>query len=157
MTLQTLNRHEQDIPAVSHRNSLEVYRDQIHSVLNKLVAPSQSVKDELSNTLSDQQKAWVLGEHSIRKLEKRFVLRGNLAVKNEPLMSNLTDCQIIAVGTYLLAAMNEEFKEKRDLNSLNTAVRLTDYLLSFPVEQIKSHTPMKVVLNNLLNNLETLN
>ena len=72
-------------------------------------------------------------------------------------MSNLTNCQILAIGTYLLEAMNEEFKEARDLNSLNTAVRLTDYLLSLPVEHIQRSAPLKSALDNLLNNLEILN
>lgn len=157
MILQTLNRHEQDIPSVSHEDSLVVYRDRIHSVKSKIVAPYESIEDALSNTLSREQKKWVLGEYSVRKLEKRFVLRGNLAVKDEPLMHNLTDCQILAVGTFLLEAMNKEFKEVKDLNSLNSAVRLTDYLLSFPLEHIKHSAPLKTALENLLNNLETLN
>jgi len=157
MTLQTLNRHEQDIPSVSHEDSLVAYRDRVNSVKRKIVASFESIGDALGNTLGKEQKKWVLGEHSVRKLEKRFVLRGNLAVKDEPLMNNLTNCQILAVGTYLLEAMNEEFKEVRDLNSLNTAVRLTDYLLSFPVEDIKRSAPLKTALDNLLNNLEILN
>ena len=157
MTLQTLNRHEQDIPSVSHEDSLVAYRDRINSVKSKIVASFESIEDALANTLRTEQKEWVLGEHSVRKLEKRFVLRGNLAVKDEPLMSNLTNCQILAIGTYLLEAMNDEFKETRDLNSLNTAVRITDYLLSFPVEHIQRSAPLKNALDNLLNNLEILN
>lgn len=157
MSLQTLNRHEQDIPSVSHGDSLVAYRERVNSVKGKIGASFESIEEALANTLRTEQKEWLLGEHSVRKLEKRFVLRGNLAVKGEPLMSTLTNCQILAIGTYLLEAMNEEFKEARDLNSLNTAVRLTDYLLSFPIENIKRSAPLKTALENLLNNLETLN
>ena len=64
MTLQTLNRHEQDIPSVSHEDSLVAYRDRVNSVKGKIVASFESIEDALANTLRTEQKEWVLGEHA---------------------------------------------------------------------------------------------
>lgn len=156
MTLQTLNRHEQDIPKVTNEDSLFAYRTHIETILTNISADFQPIGKVIEATLSPQQVTWLMGKHSIRKLEKRFILRGDLAVKNEPLMSDLTELQTVVVGTYLLEALNNEYSENNDLNSLNTAVRLTDYILSFSHDNIIEVTPLRKTLSNLLVNLEAL-
>lgn len=156
MTLQTLNRHEQDIPSVSNEDSLVAYRAKIESVMHQISGTAHSITDALEQHLNAQQTQWVLSAHAIRKLEKRFVLRSDLAVKGEPLMGNLTADQVLTVGTYLLQALKSEFRKNRDFNSLNTAVRLSDYLLSFPFKHIKDKTPLKTEVGDLLSILETL-
>ncbi|NDV89872.1 hypothetical protein GTH32_01510 [Alteromonas sp. 345S023] len=156
MKLQTSNRHEQDIPSVSNEHSLVVYRAKIERVMHKIGDANNSTREALEQHLNARQIQWVLGARAIRRLEKRFVLRSDLAVKEEPLMGNLAADQSITVGTFLLDALNREYTKNRDLNSLNTAVRLTDYLLSFPIEHITNITPLKTVLGDLLNILEAL-
>ena len=117
---------------------------------------SLSFKEALELQLDSQQIQWLESKHAIRKLEKRFVLRGDLAVRGEPLMDNLTAKQVLIVGAFLLNALSDEYREKQDLNSLNSAVRLTDYLLSFPLEHFKNMSPLKSVLCELLISLEAL-
>lgn len=156
MTLQTSNRHEQDIPSVSIEDSLVAYQAKIKSVMQKIEGDDYSIRAALELYLSAQQMQWVLSEQAIRRLKKRFVLRSDLAVKGEPLMINLTADQAIVVGTFLLEVLNSECEKNQDLNSFNSAVRLTDYLLSFSIVHIRNKAPLKRVLGDLLNILEAL-
>jgi len=156
MTLQTSNRHEQDIPSVSNEHSLVAYQAKIKGVMQKIEGDNCSIRNALEQHLSAQQIHWLLGEQATRRLEKRFVLRGDLAVKGEPLMGNLAADQTIVVGTFLLEVLNSEYEKNQDLNSLNSAVRLADYLLSYPIAHITNKAPLRKVLDDLLNILEAL-
>ncbi|WP_148275669.1 hypothetical protein [Rheinheimera nanhaiensis] len=68
----------------------------------------------------------------LRKIEKRFAITGDIAAKTLPELHNLALEQQLNVMTIAAIALQQEYEQQRDLNSLNSTIKMTDkicYLL----------------------------
>jgi hypothetical protein len=128
MVTGSKNKHESDIPVFA-----------VHSVITQYYSDRMTLIQQLS-VRADSKPTIVLPEltQSIwRRMEKRFILHGKVRLEKESTLHGLSDLQWLEITIMLAHYLLDEFEEKSDWNSLNSAVRLSEYLL----KQLNDTTP----------------
>lgn len=65
-----------------------------------------------------------------RRFEKRFLMQGDFLLNTLPITHELTPLQHLILGVALLETVVAHAQAENDVNSLNTVIRLVDFLLS---------------------------
>ena len=126
-SLSSLGKHEHQIPQVEVSSTLHNYFQQRQRCIDIV---KLSVSNE--NTLQlPEPVVMLLAQLSskpdiLRKIEKRFVIANDIAAKTLPQLHQLNNQQQLWVKVQVAQALLEEFNQRADVNSLNSAVRLTD-------------------------------
>lgn len=115
------NKHESDIPTFSIQSTIEQYYLVRAQVIDELHNQGES---ELQSLLPE------MTEKLCRKMEKRFILYGKVRLEKDTSLLHLNDQQWLDMTVELARYLLDEYQYKTDWNSLNTAVRLSEYLLN---------------------------
>ncbi|MFC4656923.1 hypothetical protein ACFO3I_18030 [Rheinheimera marina] len=146
LSLSSEGRHEQLYPAVDTLQPLHVFHTSRHQLLLQLTTNSADPSAELP----PQLLTWLKEPASIRALEKRFIIRQDLFVRNQPVIRSLSPVQLAFLTVLVIAKLTDEYSEAHDLNSLNSAIRLTDHLLKFPIDLLIQLPQLQAILNRQL-------
>lgn len=131
------NKHESDIPVFS-----------VDAVVSQYYCDRTALIQQLS-TRSDAEPTITLPELTERiwrKMEKRFILHGKVRLEKESTLQGFSDLQWLELTVMLAHYLLDEFEDKSDWNSLNSAVRLSEFLL----KQLNDDTPALAGLTALL-------
>ncbi len=137
MVTGSKNKHESDIPVFT-----------VHSVISQYHCDRTALIQQLS-ARGDSEPLIILPELSRsiwRRMEKRFILHGKVRLEKEATLHGLSDFQWLELTVMLAHYLLNEFEEKSDWNSLNSAVRLSEFLL----KQLNDDTPALAGLTALL-------
>lgn len=63
-----------------------------------------------------------------RRFEKRFLIKGDFVLKSLPLSEELTPLQRLILLIFLAERLSQHAAENNDLNSVNSLIRLLDFL-----------------------------
>lgn len=135
-SLGSLGKHEHQIPQVDATTTLCNFFSQRQHCLDmlKTAGPAENALQlpEPVRTLMTQlnTKPGIL-----RKIEKRFVINSDIAAKALPQLHRLDNMQQLWVKVQVAQALLTEFNQRTDINSLNSAVRLTDAICHSTVNQ----------------------
>jgi len=137
MVTGSKNKHESDVPIFT-----------IHSVITQYYSDRTNLIQQLSVQVPLERTTSVpeLTHRIWRKMEKRFILQGKVRLEKEPALQGLTDAQWLELTVMLARYLLNEFEEKSDWNSLNSAVRLSEFLL----KQLSNGMPPPIGLAALL-------
>lgn len=120
MVTGSKNKHESDIPVFTVHSIITQYYCDRTALIRQLSARADA---EPSIALPElTQRIW-------RKMEKRFILHGQVRLEKEPTLHALSDLQWLELTVMLAHYLLDEFEGKSDWNSLNSAVRLSEFLL----------------------------
>jgi len=126
------NKHEHQIPQVDPETTWQGFitgRQMSLSALHADIAPELAASEEEQSTMLQNIRPF---SSILRKIEKRFAIAGDIAAKTLPELHNLAPEQQLNAMTLAAIALQQEYEQQRDLNSLNSAIKMTDkicYLL----------------------------
>jgi hypothetical protein len=150
-----VGRHEQQYPQVNTTETIACFRASRNALLTRFVEHDDGAP--LMVTLPEPLTNWLAATPHIRALEKRFIIRQDLYVRSQPLIAQLTAPQLLWVAILLLEHLTAEYQQQQDLNSLNSALRLTDHLLqTSPIELLIQMPKLAVLVRTQLEILEHL-
>lgn len=128
------NKHEHQIPQVDPETTWQGFITGRQMSLSGLHADSTP---ELAVSEEEHEQSTMLQNirpfsNILRKIEKRFAIAGDIAAKTLPELHDLAPEQQLNAMTLAAIALQQEYEQRRDLNSLNSAIKMTDkicYLL----------------------------
>lgn len=80
-------------------------------------------QQEIITPLAIDDRLW-------RRFEKRFLMQGDFLLNTLPITHELTPLQRLILGVALLETVVAHAQVEKDINSLNTVMRLVDFLLN---------------------------
>ncbi|GHG69374.1 hypothetical protein GCM10010919_19270 [Alishewanella longhuensis] len=132
----SLGKHEHQIPKVDVDVTLHNFFHQRQQCIDtlKTISPAKSalqIPGPVRELLAQLDSNPII----LRKIEKRFVISGDIAAKTLPQLHQLDNLTQLWVKMQLALALLAEFEQRADLNSLNSALRVTDTICQHAVKQ----------------------
>lgn len=142
-------KHESEVPVFSLSQTLENYFKSRVQALSKL--------DEKAPLLPVPERLPEIDSKLLRQLEKRFVLKSDIRLAMNPVIAALSNEAIDQLMIQVVARLLEEFEIQNDWNSLNTAIRMLDLLISKFQQTELVPSQLSMVLRREFSIMTTLN
>ncbi|WP_233008766.1 hypothetical protein [Rheinheimera faecalis] len=142
-------KHESEVPVFSLSQTLENYFKSRVQALSKL--------DKKAPLLPVPERLPEIDSKLLRQLEKRFVLKSDIRLAMNPVIAALSNEAIDQLMIQVVARLLEEFEIQNDWNSLNTAIRMLDLLISKFQQTELVPSQLSMVLRREFSIMTTLN
>lgn len=153
-SLSGQGRHEQLYPTVDTQLPLHTFHTSRQPFLTLRMTKACSASPPVE--LPPELLRWLNEPANIRALEKRFIIREDLFVRHQPLIQSLSPLQLALLTVLVITELTNEYCELRDLNSLNSAIRLTDHLLQLPPELLTQLPQLQAVITKQFSIIEQI-